>query len=68
MKIRIVQNKANSDTDELAKKRNIDVRTLNVKKLLNAGIVHTKFFSVDGKNAYIGSANFDWRALTEVRF
>ncbi|EPB79928.1 phospholipase D domain protein [Ancylostoma ceylanicum] len=31
------------------------------------GILHTKSWAVDGKHLYVGSANFDWRALTQVR-
>ena len=66
VRIRIVQRAENKDTTELSKQENILVRTLDMKRLLKAGIIHTKFFAVDGKNAYIGSANFDWRSLTEV--
>lgn len=28
--------------------------------------MHTKAWLVDGKHFYIGSANIDWRALTQV--
>jgi phosphatidylserine/phosphatidylglycerophosphate/cardiolipin synthase-like enzyme len=28
------------------------------------GILHAKYFIVDGHDAYLGSQNFDWRALT----
>lgn len=31
-----------------------------------AGIVHAKFFVVDGKEAFVGSQNFDWRALKHI--
>lgn len=31
-----------------------------------AGIIHAKFFVVDGKEAYVGSQNFDWRALKHI--
>lgn len=30
------------------------------------GILHTKAWTVDGKHLYVGSANFDWRSLTQV--
>uniref|UniRef100_A0A8C3Y8A6 5'-3' exonuclease PLD3 n=1 Tax=Catharus ustulatus TaxID=91951 RepID=A0A8C3Y8A6_CATUS len=34
---------------------------------LTGGILHTKFWLVDGVHLYIGSANMDWRALTQVK-
>ncbi|HEX9010142.1 MAG TPA: phospholipase D-like domain-containing protein [Holophagaceae bacterium] len=30
------------------------------------GILHAKYFLVDGREAYFGSQNFDWRALEEI--
>ena len=38
-----------------------------LKTTIVAGIIHTKQFTVDGTDAYVGSANFDWRALSEVK-
>jgi len=67
VRIRIAQNKPSTDTIELSKKANFEVRTIDFKRLLNAGILHTKFFLVDGHSMYIGSANFDWRSFTEVK-
>ncbi|VDP02814.1 unnamed protein product [Schistosoma margrebowiei] len=29
--------------------------------------MHTKLWSVDTKNGYVGSANMDWRSLTQVK-
>ncbi|NXH62206.1 PLD3 Phospholipase, partial [Rhabdornis inornatus] len=34
---------------------------------LTGGILHTKFWLVDGVHLYIGSANMDWRSLTQVK-
>ena len=31
------------------------------------GILHAKYFIVDGDDAYLGSQNFDWRSLTHVQ-
>lgn len=33
---------------------------------LTSGVLHTKFWVVDKKHVYIGSANMDWRSLTQV--
>ena len=34
---------------------------------MGAGVLHTKLWLVDGKHFYVGSANFDWRSLTQVK-
>ena len=33
---------------------------------VSGGILHAKYFLVDGREAYFGSQNFDWRALEEI--
>lgn len=43
----------------------IEVRTLNYGKIAG-GVQHSKFLIVNRKEAYLGSANFDWRALTHI--
>ncbi|XP_069501314.1 5'-3' exonuclease PLD3-like isoform X2 [Ambystoma mexicanum] len=53
------------DTARLAEK-GADVKLVNLKSLLG-GIVHTKIWVVDKKHIYIGSANMDWRSLTQVK-
>ncbi|XP_025104714.1 phospholipase D3-like isoform X2 [Pomacea canaliculata] len=65
--IKIVQNEENNDTALLAEKAFAEVQTLNVTRLLNSGILHTKFWVIDGQHFYIGSANLDWRSLTQVK-
>lgn len=35
-------------------------------KALTGGIVHTKLWVVDQKHLYVGSANMDWRSLSQV--
>ena len=56
----------NKDTEVLATHPRIDVRSVDMKSLVGAGIVHTKVWIVDEMHMYVGSANFDWRSLTEV--
>ncbi|KAA3679924.1 phospholipase D3/4 [Paragonimus westermani] len=43
------------------------VHWVDVAKLLGAGVLHTKLWIADRKHAYLGSANMDWRSLTEVK-
>jgi phosphatidylserine/phosphatidylglycerophosphate/cardiolipin synthase-like enzyme len=31
------------------------------------GVLHAKYFIVDGSDAYLGSQNFDWRSLTHIQ-
>lgn len=44
-----------------------EVREVNLQNL-TGGIVHTKLWIVDKKHMYVGSANMDWRSLTQVFF
>ncbi|KAM5340187.1 5'-3' exonuclease PLD4 isoform 2-T2 [Glossophaga mutica] len=34
---------------------------------LTGGVLHSKFWVVDGLHVYLGSANMDWRSLTQVK-
>uniref|UniRef100_A0A1I7Z5A0 PLD phosphodiesterase domain-containing protein n=1 Tax=Steinernema glaseri TaxID=37863 RepID=A0A1I7Z5A0_9BILA len=68
--VRIVQNAANpgyAETAYLEKHGYAQVRTMNFTRLLGAGILHTKAWVVDKKHFYVGSANLDWRSLTQVK-
>eukprot|EP01114_Cavostelium_apophysatum_P019749 TRINITY_DN6449_c0_g1_i2.p1 TRINITY_DN6449_c0_g1~~TRINITY_DN6449_c0_g1_i2.p1 ORF type:complete len:418 (+),score=69.80 TRINITY_DN6449_c0_g1_i2:71-1324(+) len=71
--IRIVQNEPNSDfpdTDSatLAKMGVAEVRSIDWSKLEDGtGILHTKLIVVDEKHVYIGSANFNWSPLAQVK-
>ncbi|ENN72293.1 hypothetical protein YQE_11036, partial [Dendroctonus ponderosae] len=70
--IRIAQNAPsrnypNVDTEFLVKRKAAQVRSLNFAKLLGSGVLHTKLWIVDRKHLYVGSANMDWRSLTQVK-
>jgi phosphatidylserine/phosphatidylglycerophosphate/cardiolipin synthase-like enzyme len=41
-------------------------RTLDARGLWG-GVLHAKFFVVDGAAAFVGSQNWDWRALEHIR-
>ncbi len=45
---------------------NILVRLFDWKKL-TGGILHAKYFIIDGREAFIGSQNFDWRSLSHIQ-
>lgn len=44
----------------------IQVRIYDVSELMG-GVLHAKYFVVDNREAYIGSQNFDWRALAHIQ-
>lgn len=71
IKISIVQNSPSrafpqEDSMELATRKLAEVQSINFPSLFGSGVLHTKFWIVDEKHVYIGSANMDWRSLTEV--
>ncbi|XP_037920584.1 5'-3' exonuclease PLD3-like isoform X2 [Hermetia illucens] len=72
LRIRIAQNaptqqQPNLDTEYLIKRKAAEVRSVNFLKLLGGGVLHTKVWIVDEQHFYIGSANMDWRSLTQVK-
>lgn len=44
-----------------------EVRAVDLPRLTQ-GVLHTKFWLVDGTHLYVGSANMDWRSLTQVSY
>ncbi|ELU15958.1 hypothetical protein CAPTEDRAFT_171089 [Capitella teleta] len=73
VKIRIAQNlpspsEPNKDTELLHSVGAAEVRSLNFSRYFEqGGILHTKLWIIDGIHVYIGSANMDWRSLTQVK-
>lgn len=51
--------------DSLGKYHNIEVRKIDFKKIAG-GIQHSKYFIIDGEKVFVGSQNFDWRALEHI--
>ncbi|RLW10508.1 hypothetical protein DV515_00001902 [Chloebia gouldiae] len=49
----------------------LEEKGAHVKKIdfgrLTGGVLHSKFWIVDMKHIYIGSANMDWRSLSQVK-
>jgi phosphatidylserine/phosphatidylglycerophosphate/cardiolipin synthase-like enzyme len=52
--------------ERLAHRPRIEVRSYEGAKLAG-GVLHAKYFLVDGREAYLGSQNFDWRSLTHIQ-
>jgi phosphatidylserine/phosphatidylglycerophosphate/cardiolipin synthase-like enzyme len=72
VKIRFLMEKIGirmSDKETLARLQripNLTYRELAFADVSGDGIIHAKFFIVDGKTAYAGSQNFDWRSLEQI--
>ena len=69
--LRIVQNPPSQeypslDSQALKEMGAATVMNLNITELIGSGILHTKLWVVDSKHFYVGSANMDWRSLTQV--
>ena len=62
-----ISSKGKSDSDELERLKLAQVQHLNFSNFHDHGILHTKIILVDRKHMYIGSANMDWRSLTQVK-
>ena len=67
--LRIVQSEPtgsfpDDDSAALAKlhPNSVELRSINMTSVLGSGIVHTKFWVVDGSSIFVGSANMDWRS------
>lgn len=51
--------------DSLSRQKNIVMRAIDFGKLAG-GVQHAKYFIVDGEEIFLGSQNFDWRALNHI--
>lgn len=52
--------------DRLSRRPGIEVRRYDVGQVMG-GVLHAKVMLVDGSEAFVGSQNFDWRALTHIQ-
>lgn len=46
--------------------RGVEVRAIDFGALAG-GVQHAKYFLIDGREAYVGSQNFDWRSLEHIQ-
>lgn len=49
----------------LDKRKNIEVRFIDFGRIAGS-VMHAKYFIVDGEQVFLGSQNFDWRALKHI--
>ncbi|KAI1898986.1 hypothetical protein AGOR_G00078030 [Albula goreensis] len=68
IKLQIAVNAPQKDTQDTTdlNATGAEVRQVNLQNV-TGGIVHTKLWVVDNKHVYLGSANMDWRSLTQVK-
>jgi len=52
--------------DRLGEHTRIEMRLYDVRSLMG-GILHAKLMIVDGREIFVGSQNFDWRALEHIQ-
>lgn len=52
--------------DRLGGRDGIEMRRFDVRSIMG-GVLHAKYFIVDGREVYVGSQNFDWRALAHIQ-
>lgn len=50
---------------QLSELPNTEVRIISYSSM-TSGVQHAKYFIVDGKTAYFGSQNLDWRSLDQI--
>lgn len=51
--------------DALAHSPGITIRQMPVKDI-TGGVLHVKFMEVDGRDVFVGSQNWDWRAIQHI--
>lgn len=72
IQIKIAQSKPsnvspNVDTEIFAAENAAEVRNVDFPKFFGSGVLHTKVWVIDRMHFYVGSANMDWRSLTQVK-
>ncbi|QBP73768.1 phospholipase [Herbaspirillum huttiense] len=52
--------------EKLKRIPNLEFRQIDYSRMTGNGIIHAKYFVVDGRSAYVGSQNFDWRSFSHI--
>jgi phosphatidylserine/phosphatidylglycerophosphate/cardiolipin synthase-like enzyme len=71
VKVRVIVEKKRYITypetvDRLGKQPGIEARILDFSQIRPDGVQHAKFIVVDAEQVFVGSQNFDWRALKHI--
>lgn len=61
-----LRNSTSETLEQLKSIPNLELRLMPFGKL-SGGIIHAKYFVVDNQQAFVGSQNFDWRALEHIQ-
>nr|XP_056707216.1 5'-3' exonuclease PLD4 [Euleptes europaea] len=62
-----VPSQARNSTDlEFLEAKGAHVKRIDFRRLTK-GVLHSKFWIIDKKHVFLGSANMDWRAITQVK-
>jgi phospholipase D3/4 len=56
-----------TEVRQLLKHPSVQARTWDPTKWYGGGIMHLKLWHADGRAAYLGSANADWKSLAQVK-
>lgn len=73
VRLRILQGPGFDDTDDEssdllhASPSNVAIETVKMQAWYGSGIMHQKIWVFDGRHIYLGSANMDWKSLTQVK-
>nr|WP_233171058.1 phospholipase D-like domain-containing protein [Herbaspirillum sp. ASV7] len=52
--------------EKLKRIPNLEFRQIDYARMTGNGIIHAKYFVVDGRSAFVGSQNFDWRSFSHI--
>jgi phosphatidylserine/phosphatidylglycerophosphate/cardiolipin synthase-like enzyme len=52
--------------EKLKRIPNLEFRQIDYASMTGNGIIHAKYFVVDGQSAFVGSQNFDWRSFSHI--
>lgn len=55
-----------ADLERVDRIKNLELRRIDFG-LLAGGVQHAKYMVVDGREAFVGSQNFDWRSLEHIQ-
>ncbi|MFZ1730616.1 MAG: phospholipase D-like domain-containing protein [Bacteroidota bacterium] len=52
--------------ERLGRLSRVELRTIDITAILGDGVQHSKYFIVDDAEVFVGSQNWDWRALSQI--